>query len=1083
MRLTIPYLTLLVLSTLLSTACSHETRAEVPVRRPESVLNDLPLHFEPRPGLPGRGPEYLARAAGGAVALAGGEVRVAPGGGTGEVMTISFPGAHGPERVEAEERLPGVSNYILGSEASRWRTGVPRYGQVRWRDLYRGVDVLFYGRSGMFEYDFMVAPGADVSGIALRYEGAIPVEVDSGGNLVLRGKEGDVLQLKPHSYQDIGGTRVPVMSEYVLGDDGRVGFQVGDYDAEHRLVIDPVLDFTATFGGNGPDVANAIVVDSAGNTYLTGYTASSDLAASWGSPQRELAGNRDVFVAKMSADGSTLSYLTYLGGPDADRANAIALDDSGSVHIAGFASSGFPVTAGAFEVKCCGAFVAKLAPQGDDLSYSTFLGSGEVYGMVVDAAGSAHVTGLAYASFPVSDGSYQSSFGGGTDAFAAKLDPTGGSLVYSTFLGGANYDRAYGIALNPAGEAIVAGYTHSVDFPLPAGAFQTIHGGGSDAFAARISATGEDLLYSTLLGGSSRDEAHAIAVDSFGDAYVAGMTSSPDYPVTAGAYRTAADPGQNSGFVTKLDVDGAGLGYSTLLGPVTDYYTTRFGLAVDGGGLASVTGTASGGFPTSPDAFQAFPGGGADAFVLQLNAGGSGALYSSYIGGSGDDYGRAIALDSYGGVYVAGATLSSDFPVAGAGTHRLREGEIDVFAVRVGSDATPCSYAFFPSSRGFPAGGGLGSIGVTAPSGCVWSAGPDASWVDVSSPGSGQGNGVIDYSVAANPGGGARMAQVEIAGRVFKVHQSGTAAPAPPSGPSAVVAGQACQYASGGIDFVDEGLVEYRFDWGNGTQSSWGGHTGAFAWPEQGMYFVSAQARSSLHPQMVTDWSSPTAVSVHAPAEMLSNELFAQQTYEDILNRSIDGAALAASVAALNAGALTRAHYVTNLIGSAEYASRGAFVVRCYLAVMRRSPDFGGWINWQDAMLAGWSQTMVVDAFVEAPEFTLLYGELTDAQYVTLVYQNVLGRDPDPAGFDNWLGQLQSGDLTRAEMMMGFILSPEYIGKTAVQVQVETAYLALLRRASDPGRAANWMGFFEAHPLHEGIGYFISSQEYLLRFR
>ncbi len=635
----------------------------------------VPLAFERNRGQSDRRVRYLARGAGYGLFLTdrGAVLSLRRGSGVpgkrgrGAVLSLAFAGAATHPLVVGSDRLAGTANYMVGSDRSRWRTGVPTFSRVGYRSLWRGIDAVYYGRRGSLEYDFRVAPGADPARIGLSFTGA-DVRVDRRGDLILGLLGARVRQRRPLAYQVIAGLRRVVASGYVLSH-GRVGVRVGSYDRRFPLVVDPVLSYSTYLGGSGDDVGNGIAVDSAGSAYVTGTTTSAKFPIA-GALQSTSSGNEDAFVAKLNPAGSALSYSTYLGGSNLDRAFGVAVDSAGSAYVTGFAgSTDFP-TAGALQSTNPhgnDAFVAKLNPAGSALSYSTYLGGSSLdwgYGVAVDSAGSAYVTGSTRsANFPTA-GALQRTSGGDADAFVAKLNPAGSALTYSTYLGGSTLDEGRGVAVDSAGSAYVTGTTGSTNFPT-AGALQRANGGGSgDAFVAKLNPAGSALTYSTYLGGSTLDWGRGVAVDSAGSAYVTGSTDSDDFP-TARALQRTNGGGNDDAFVAKLNPAGSALPYSTYLGGSNG--DTGRGIAVDSAGSAYVTGrTGSPNFPTAGAPQRKNGGGSGDAFVAKLNPAGSALPYSTYLGGSNIDAGNAIAVDTAGSAYVTGLTTSANFPTADA---------------------------------------------------------------------------------------------------------------------------------------------------------------------------------------------------------------------------------------------------------------------------------------------------------------------------------------------------------------------------------------------------------------------------------
>jgi hypothetical protein len=588
------------------------------------------------------------------------------------VVEMRLVGANPDAKARGEDELPGRSNYFIGSDPNKWRTNVPTYAKVRYESVYPGVDLIYYGnQGGQLEYDFVVAPGADPSVIALdvvsglsrqnvwaKNVGAVrelpgahrdaPLRIASDGDLIVPIDGNEVRFHKPIVYQtDRASASKPgssplvtrhsslIDSRYIITASNRVRFALGAYDHSKPLVIDPVLSYATYFGGTtGYEQGNGIAVDSAGNVYVTGNTTSTDFPTTAGAFQTSLPYG-GAFVAKFNPGASgaaSLVYSTYLGGHTGSaNGDGIALDSAGNAYVTGVtAATDFPTTAGAFQT---------TAP---------------------------------------------ASRGGG--AFVTKLNAAGSALIYSTYLGGSgNTDQAVGIAVGPGGDACVTGFTVSTDFPTTPGAFQATFGGGySDAFVTKLNAAGSALLYSTYLGGSGSDGvtievqyvdgvalSDGIAVDSASNVYVTGDTNSPNFPTTVGAFQRALSSSFGA-YIAKINpsVNGAAsLVYSTYLsGGTTE------AIAVDSAGNAYVTGLvgspASGtNFPVTSEAFQTvFAGVNGNAFVTKLNAAGSALAYSTYLGGSGDEGtgitgGNSIAVDAAGDAFVGGSTYNqTDFP-------------------------------------------------------------------------------------------------------------------------------------------------------------------------------------------------------------------------------------------------------------------------------------------------------------------------------------------------------------------------------------------------------------------------------------
>lgn len=627
------------------------------------------------------------------------------------VVRMTFAGADAKAEMVGLEPLPGIVNYFIGDDPSKWRTNIPTYQKVAYKNLYAGIDLVYYGNQGHLEYDLVVTPGANPTQIMLAFDGAERIGVDDQGDLLLTlappsmetvEQAAPTLRLhKPVVYQrDQQGEKHLLEGTYVLNaaTDAKVvvlhpreptqlvAFHVASYDANRPLIIDPVLSWATYLGGSGEDVGHGIAVDTEGNAYVIGTT---DTPGS-GFPgttssliQHTFGGGRDAFITKLNSTGTALVYSTYLGGSGNDLGLGIAVDPAGQAYITGEAgSSGFPGTTGSLIQNTFGggendAFVTKLNPAGNALIYSSYLGgsgndSGS--GIAVDTAGNAYVTGRTNtpgSGFPGTASSLiQSTYAGSEDAFVTKLNAAGTGIVYSTYLGDSGGDMGSGIAVDQAGQAYVTGSTNlpGSGFPGTAGSpIQSTPSDNGDAFVTKLNAAGTAILYSTYLGGSSIENGTGIAVDQAGQAYVTGATASPNFPGAAGSPIQDINA-EIDAFVTKLNAAGTALVYSTYLGGSRE--DEGYGIALDAGGNAYVTGyTFSPNFPgTAGSSIQPMlsgDGGYPDAFVTKLNATGTAILYSTYLGGSGGDTGFEIAVNQVGQAYVTGVTglnIPSNFP-------------------------------------------------------------------------------------------------------------------------------------------------------------------------------------------------------------------------------------------------------------------------------------------------------------------------------------------------------------------------------------------------------------------------------------
>jgi hypothetical protein len=605
----------------------------------------LPMRFEPNVGQFDREVEFVARGGGYTLSLSPGESvfalqrgNLARRRGDAEaqrpmaepsVVRTRLVGANTGAPGKGVDPLPGVTNYFLGNDPSRWRTGIVSYAAVRYGEVYPGVDLVYYGNGRELEYDFVVSPGADPSAIRMQVEGAERITVDEAGDLVLTiAGGGELRHQAPVIYQESPAGRERVSGGYAVRGD-TVTFAVGAYDPTRPLVLDPVLAYTRVLAFGFDDYANAIAVGADGSVYVAGST--------------NAPGSIDAFVAKLAASGGELVYVSYIGGDSENR-------DFGSEHG---------------------------------------------HGIAVGADGSAYVTGWTNsANFPTM-APLQAMFAGPNDAFVTKLSPSGASLVYSTYLGGSGGDGGSEIAVGADGSAYVAGGTSSANFPTMA-PLQPMLAGLGDAFVTKLSPSGASLVYSTYLGGSGVDGGQGIAVGADGSAYVTGGTSSANFPTAAP--HQAMSAGNYDAFVTKIAPSGTSLTYSTYHGGSA--YDYGYGIAVGADGSAYVTGTTqSTNFHTAAPVHPSYAGFG-DAYVTKLSPSGSSLVYSTYLGGSGGDYGLGIALAADGSAYVAGNTDSPDFPTA-APVRASLAGPSDNFVTKLSASGGTLVYSTYLGSEDY----------------------------------------------------------------------------------------------------------------------------------------------------------------------------------------------------------------------------------------------------------------------------------------------------------------------------------------------------------------------------------------------
>jgi len=558
-------------------------------------------------------------------------------------------GAQPAPAFEALEKLPGISNYFIGKDPSGWHTNVPQYSRVVMKDLYPGVDMAYYGNQGKLEYDFQVKPGARVETIRLKIEGAAKTTENSTGGLDLEVPGGKVSLAPPVVYQEESGQRRPVKGRFRMAGEGEVRFDVDDYDRTRTLVIDPTVNYSTMIGGLNNDGARGVAGDSAGNAYVTGYCNGGAFPVVAGSYQTAynpggtiMAG--DAFLCKLDPTGTTLIYSTYFGG--LSNAN-------------------------------CGA----------DLSEGDYV--------VVDGAGDAYVAGTTDGGFPTTAGAYQTTTNCGGD-FVLKLNPAGNSLLYSTYVGNSGDDDCDGFAVDPAGEAYLAGSSIG-DIVTTAGAFQPTFTGGRDAFVIKFNAAGSTALYATYFGPTAGYDIYGVgglAIDPAGYAYITGYTDGP-VPTTAGSYSPNFSTPIFQTFVTEFNTTGTGLMYSTYLKGNAIMYGQ--GIAVDSSGDAYVTGLTAGLIPTTAGAYDTvFSSPDFETFVTELNPTGSALVYSTYLGGSNDDEGYGITVDANGDAYVTGEINSGTFPTtAGAYQTTNGGGSYDAFATVLNPTGTGLLYSTY----------------------------------------------------------------------------------------------------------------------------------------------------------------------------------------------------------------------------------------------------------------------------------------------------------------------------------------------------------------------------------------------------
>lgn len=562
--------------------------------------------------------------------------------------------------IKGEAQSVTKVSYFTGNDSKKWKDNISTYEIVEMGEVYDGIDLRLKAYGNNVEKIFTVKPDANHETIKIRLEGARELTVNKAGELVAETELGAVKFTKPVAYQEIEGKRVDVECKYTIADCGMrnaehktnpksavrnpksktpspdtrhqshiYGFKVAQYDKTKDLIIDPLLASTY-LGGPYEDRGRAIAVDAEGNVFVAGETLSSEFPTTPGAYRTSRKGNTDVFVSKFNGELTNLLASTFLGGAlNHERTCSIATDAEGNVYVAGS-------------------------------TYST--------------------------DFPTTRGSYDATGNGRWDVFVSKFNNGLTNLLASTLLGGSSDEYGYSIAIDAGGNVFVTGETLSSDFPATPGAYDTSYNGGYyDAFVSKFNSGLTSLLASTFLGGSSGDYGRAITVDGVGNVFVTGNTWTKDFPATPGAYNTSYNGGNDDVFVSKLNNGLTNLLASTFLGGYSNDYGKA--IAIDAGGNVYVTGeTVSPNFPTTDTAYAtAYKRGSKDVFVSKFNNQLTSLSASTFLGGNAHDYGKAIAIDTGGNVYVAGSTSSTDFPTTPGAYDTTPNGGTDVFVSKFNS--------------------------------------------------------------------------------------------------------------------------------------------------------------------------------------------------------------------------------------------------------------------------------------------------------------------------------------------------------------------------------------------------------------
>ena len=610
----------------------------------------------------------------------------------GALIRTSFHGGSSVPPVGRGE-LEARAHYFVGADPGRWKPGVPMYAEVVYEDVWPGISVAYRSTPQGVKYAYEMGAGADPKGIALSYDGADRLEIVDG-TFVASTAAGELRDSPPTAEQD----GVSVACEFRLIDDTTVGLSCPAWNPARSGVIDPLV-WVTYLGASGRDDLRSIAVDDAGSVYVVGHTGSMDFPVTAGAFNVTYGGGFfDVFVAKFRPGGDQLVWATYLGGSGEEYGLSIGVDAGGSVYVTGYTTSAdFPTRAALdAEWNSTDAFVTKLSPSGDALVFSTFLGgTGEDAGqaLAVGSDGSVFVVGITGSlDFPTTASAPNRTHNGGFfDGFVAKLDPTGASLAYATYLGGAQIESAVAVAIDAAGAAYVTGGTISPNFITTPGAYDRQYNDLGpiplgDAYLTKVNALGTAYAFSTFLGGAAADAGWGVQVDGAGRAYVTGYTESSNFPTTPGAMNETYLGGGDA-FVTAFSTMGAMLAQSTFLGGTGS--DQAFALRLDALDHPYVAGiTTSTDFPVTSDAPNGTSRGGRDAFLAYLNTTLDVLTFGTYFGGSGSDDLYALAIDPYGHAYLGGLTLSTDLPTTSGAFDRTcgTDGTCDFDGVQTYSD-------------------------------------------------------------------------------------------------------------------------------------------------------------------------------------------------------------------------------------------------------------------------------------------------------------------------------------------------------------------------------------------------------------
>lgn len=623
---------------------------------------------------------------------------------SGCVVRTRFLGSDEPALSPGPELGP-LHNFFLGNDPQRWRSGVPGHQHVRLCGVWPGIDVVFRplpgGRRGPFEYDLVLAPGADLARFAAVCEGVDTLRIDDEGRLCARiatpDGETELLQEAPIAWQDTEAGAVPCRVAFRLLGPRTYGFVSADLDPRWSATVDPGIIWGTFLGGGASDSISDMQWRPGSGVWVAGWAGSTDFPTTPGAYRT--TGGSDAFAARMNDSGTALIFATYLGGSEGEEIRGIALGPADTIAVGGFTgSTNFPVTPGALQPTFGGtgpfvaigdAFVARLSAAGNALLGATYLGGSSedgVEGVAVDALGNTVVTGFSFSpNFPTTPGCWQPFQAGiplaDSDGFVARVSADAQSLGYSTLVGGNGSDQLLEVEVDPTtGGAVVGGWAISSNYPTTPNAYRTTSAGDIEAVITKLNPNGTGPVFSTYLGGIVSEAVHAVRVAPDGSVWIGGRTNSPNFPATLDAPQLSL-AGYYDGFISQLSGNGQNLLFSTLLGgPNVDSVGA---IDLHGADLVAV-GETGAGFPVTTDALQLqFAGGNLDAFVTYLKQAGRAIGYSTYLGGVDQDTLAAVAIDDSGVAVVAGWSFSSDFPIGPPGLQSQRLGIEDGVVLKI----------------------------------------------------------------------------------------------------------------------------------------------------------------------------------------------------------------------------------------------------------------------------------------------------------------------------------------------------------------------------------------------------------------